>query len=57
MREKGKHVRIYSFKNKLSWELKDFSIKNPGCNYKIIDELKGSIEYKKKDVDKKEDTV
>lgn len=45
--EKGKRLRIYSFKNKLSWELKDFSIKNLRCNYKIIDEIKEEIELKK----------
>ena len=40
----GKHIRIYSFKNSLSWELKEFAIKNTRCNYKLLDELKSKIE-------------
>lgn len=42
----GKHIRIYSFASSLSWELKEFSIKNPRCNYKLLDELKTKIERK-----------
>lgn len=41
----GKHIRIYSFKHTLAWELKDFAIKNARCNYKLLDELKGKLEY------------
>ncbi|KKW15515.1 MAG: hypothetical protein UY54_C0008G0006 [Parcubacteria group bacterium GW2011_GWA2_50_10b] len=40
----GKHIRIYSFKSSLSWELKEFAIKNPRCNYKLLDELKDKLE-------------
>lgn len=44
----GKHIRIYSFEHTLAWELKDFSIKNARCNYKILDELKDELEYRQK---------
>lgn len=40
----GKHIRIYSFKSSLAWELKEFAIKNPRCNYKLLDELKDKLE-------------
>lgn len=40
----GKHIIIFAFKNSLSWELKDFSIKNPRCDYKLLDELKNDLE-------------
>lgn len=40
----GKHVRIFSFEKFLSWELKDFAIKNPRCNYKLLDDLRGKLE-------------
>ncbi len=42
---KGKYIRIYSFKKTLSWELKDFAIKNSRCNYKLLDELRSDIEF------------
>ena len=41
----GKFIRIYSFEETLSWELKDFAIKNTRCNYKLLDELRSEIEY------------
>jgi len=40
----GKHIRIYSFKSNLSWELKEFAIKNPRCNYILLDDLKDKLE-------------
>ncbi len=40
----GKHIRIYSFKSSLSYELKEFAIKNPRCNYKLLDDLRDKIE-------------
>ena len=40
----GKFIRIFSFKSFLSWELKEFSIKNARCNYKIFDDLKSQLE-------------
>lgn len=42
---KGKHIRIYSFKETLAWELKMFAIKNPRCNYRLLDELKSELEF------------
>ena len=44
----GKHIRIFSFEHTLSWELKEFSIKNARCNYKILDKLRGEIEFTSK---------
>lgn len=41
----GKYIRIFSLEGSLSWELKTFAIKNPRCNYIIIDKLKSEIEY------------
>lgn len=41
----GKYIRIYSFNKTLSWELKDFAIKNPRCNYKLLDELRSELEF------------
>jgi uncharacterized LabA/DUF88 family protein len=52
--KKGKFIRIYSFKSMLSWELKEFAIKNLRCNYKCIDELKDKIEFNKP-IDTKEE--
>ena len=40
----GKHIRVYSFKSSLSWELKEFSIQNTRCNYKLLDELRDKLE-------------
>jgi len=40
----GKYIRIFSFEELLSWELKTFAINNPRCNYKLIDEIKSEIE-------------
>jgi|GEM_PF-596170 len=42
---RGKHIRIFSFEHTLAWELKEFSIKNTRCNYKLLDELRDKIEY------------
>lgn len=42
---KGKHIRIYSFEKTLAWELKEFAIKNPRCNYKLLDDLKDKLEF------------
>ena len=42
----GKHIRVYAFKTSLSWELKDFAIKNPRCNYRLLDDLRDKIERK-----------
>lgn len=41
----GKSIRIYSFANTLSWELKNFAIKNTRTNYKLLDELKSELEF------------
>lgn len=41
----GKSIRIYSFANTLSWELKNFAIKNPRTNYKLLDELRDQLEF------------
>ncbi|MFZ2154357.1 MAG: NYN domain-containing protein [Candidatus Moraniibacteriota bacterium] len=43
----GKFIRIYSFKERLSWELKDFAIKKPRCNYRLLDEMREEVEYVK----------
>ncbi len=40
----GKNIIIFAFKSSISWELKDFSIKNFNCNYKLLDQLKNSLE-------------
>ncbi len=42
--QQGKHIRIYSFRSSLSWELKDFSIKNTRCNFNLLDELQDKLE-------------
>lgn len=36
---KGKYIRIFSFRESISWELKTFAITNPRCSYKLINEL------------------
>jgi len=41
----GKHIRIYSFEKTLAWELKEFAIKNPRCNYKLLNELRLELEF------------
>lgn len=45
---KNKYIRIYSFRNFLSWELKEFALKQPRCNFRIFDDLKDEIEYVRK---------
>ena len=46
--EKGKYIRIYSYKELLSWELKTFAMTKPRCGYKLLDELKEMLEYEEK---------
>lgn len=41
----GKHIRIYSFDDLLSWELRTFAIKNTRCSFKTLDSLRDKIEY------------
>jgi len=41
---KGKHIRIFSFEEGLSWELKVFSIEKPRCSYKLLNEIRDKIE-------------
>ncbi|HXK39754.1 MAG TPA: NYN domain-containing protein [Candidatus Paceibacterota bacterium] len=41
----GKSIRIYSFASTISWELKNFAIKNTRTNYKLLDELRGELEF------------
>jgi uncharacterized LabA/DUF88 family protein len=43
----GKYIRIYSFANRLSWELKTFAIKNPRCNYILFDDLKDELQFER----------
>ena len=43
----GKFIRILSFEELLSWELRTFAINNIRCNFKILDELKENIMYEK----------
>ncbi len=33
------------FEKTLAWELKEFAIKNPRCNYKLLDDLKEELEF------------
>ncbi|MEX2405685.1 MAG: NYN domain-containing protein [Candidatus Paceibacterota bacterium] len=42
----GKFIRIFSYEELLSWELKTFGIKHPRCNYKILNEIRSEIEFK-----------
>lgn len=44
-RNRGKFIRIYSFKMHLAWELKMFAINNTRCNYRFIDDLREELEY------------
>lgn len=46
--QEGKHIRIYSFKHMLAWEMKKFAIDNTRCNYIFLDDLKKELEYTKK---------
>lgn len=39
----GMYIRIFSFEELLSWELKTFAIKNPRCSYKTINSIKDKI--------------
>ncbi|MGC1176971.1 MAG: NYN domain-containing protein [Candidatus Saccharimonadales bacterium] len=39
----GKYIRILSFDNLLSWELRTFAMNNTRCSFKILDELKEEI--------------
>lgn len=39
----GKSVHVYSFSRFLSWELKEFTMKNKRCEYYLLDELKNSL--------------
>ncbi len=41
---KGKSIRIYSFEDMLSWELKQFAFTHPRCNYILLDKLKYDLE-------------
>jgi uncharacterized LabA/DUF88 family protein len=41
----GKSVRIFSFSTNLSWELREFAIKNPRSSFKLFDDLKSEIEF------------
>ncbi len=41
----GKYIRIFSFDDFLSWELKNFAFAQPRCSYKLLDELKSDLEY------------
>lgn len=41
----GKHIRIYSFDELLSWELRTFAMKNARCSFKTLDSLRDKIEY------------
>lgn len=47
MHAKGKYIRIMSFDELLSWELRTFAIKNIRCSYKTLDSLKDEIKYEK----------
>jgi len=40
----GKHIRIFSFKELISWELKTFAINNPRCSYRLLNEIRDQIE-------------
>ncbi len=40
----GKSIRVFSFEEVLSWELKMFAINNPRCNYKLINEIRDEVE-------------
>lgn len=40
----GKSIRIFAFRESLSWELKTFAINNPRCSYKIINEIKDEVD-------------
>jgi uncharacterized LabA/DUF88 family protein len=42
---RNKYIRIFSFKRTLAWELKTFAIKNPRCNYKLLDDLREELEF------------
>lgn len=42
----GKYIRIYSFDDLLSWELRSFAMKNTRCSFVILDSLKEDIQYK-----------
>ncbi len=43
----GKYIRIFSYRDFLSWELKEFAIKKPRCSYKCLEDIRGEIEYVK----------
>lgn len=45
LHSQGKYIRIYSFDDLLSWELRTFAIKNTRCSFKTLDTLKDKIEY------------
>ena len=42
--KKGKYIRIFAFKESLSWELKTFCLNKPRCNFNQIHEIRKEIE-------------
>ena len=45
----GKHIRIFAFKESLSWELRTFCLNKPRCNFKQIHEIRKEIERAEED--------
>lgn len=43
----GKYIRILSFDELLSWELRTFAMNNTRCSFATLDSLREQIEYKK----------
>lgn len=41
----GKYIRIFSFDELLSWELRTFAMNNTRCSFKTLDEMREEIEY------------
>lgn len=41
----GKYIRILSFNDLLSWELRTFAINNVRCSFKTLDSLKEQVMY------------
>lgn len=43
----GKYIRILSFDELLSWELRTFAMNNTRCSFVTLDSLREQIEYRK----------
>ena len=46
-RNRGKSIRIISFRKLLSWELRTFAEQNDNCDYWVLESIRKHVEYAK----------